>query len=185
MIRVAVLDDHAIARAGFEAVVRPQPDLAFAGGAAGVRELEPLLYRTRPDVLVVDRLGPCMRLRAKPLAPRLILCTAEPTAELLVPAALAGADAIVNRRSDVRELLDAIRAAGCGDAMLPPITPRLQSRAGARLSTQDRAIFAMAIAGTTRSEIAGVVGMTTPDLEFRLAAIVASLSTARELPQAA
>jgi hypothetical protein len=30
-----------------------------------------------------------------------------------------------------------------------------------------------------------VVGMTTADLEFRLAAIVASLSTARELPQAA
>jgi DNA-binding NarL/FixJ family response regulator len=176
MIRVAVLDVQSIARAGFEAVVRPQRDLAFAGGAAGLGALEPVLYRTRPDVLVVDRLGPCMRLRSKPLAPRLILCAAEPSADLVVPAALAGAEAIVDRTADVRELLDAIRAVGRGDSMLPPITPHLQSRAGARLGMQDRAIFAMTIAGTSRGEIARIVGLSPAELEFRLAAIVASLS---------
>jgi DNA-binding NarL/FixJ family response regulator len=189
---VAVLDPQPVVRAGIESMVRAQRDLTFAGAAAGARELMPLLYRARPDVLLVDhdasrgsRLALCMRIKSQLLGPKVVVCAAEPTTDLVVPAVIAGADAVVDKAADLRELLDAIRLVARGDAALPPITPRLQARAGARLGRQDRAIFAMAIAGTTRSEIARVVGMSTADLEFRLAAIVASLSTARELPQAA
>jgi DNA-binding NarL/FixJ family response regulator len=174
---VAILDLHPIARAGFEAVVRAQPDLAFAGSAAGVRELQPILYRARPDVVLVDRLGPCMWLRAKLLAPRVILCATDPRTELIVPAALAGVDAIVDRAADLRELLHAIRTVARGESIVPRITPRLQSRAGARLGTQDRAIFAMTLSGTSRTDIARVTGLGPGELESRLAAIVARLAT--------
>jgi len=189
---VAVLDPHAVVRAGVEAVVRTERDLTFAGGAADARELTPLLYRARPGVLLVDhdarrgsRLALCMRIRSQLVAPRIVVWAPEPTADLVVPAAIAGADAVVDKAAGVRELLDAIRLVAAGGAALPPITPRLQARAGARLARVDRAIFAMTIAGTPRSETAQVVGMSMADLDGRLAAIVASLSTAQEVPLAA
>jgi DNA-binding NarL/FixJ family response regulator len=187
LTRVAVLDPHPVVRAGIAATVGAQADLTFAGAAGGAGELEPLLYRARPDVLLVDhdtrrgsRLALCMRIRARLHAPRIVVCAADASSELIVPAFMAGAGAVVDKAADLLDLLEAIRSVARGESALPPITPRLQARAGARLTRQDRAIFAMTIAGTPRSETARVAGLTTGDLEFRLAAIVASLAATDE-----
>jgi DNA-binding NarL/FixJ family response regulator len=188
---VAVLDPHPVVRAGVESMVRAQRDLTLAGSVGNARELWPLLYRARPDVLLVDhdprrggRLALCMRVKSRLLAPRVVICAAEPTTDLIVPAAMAGADAVVDKAGDLLELLDAIRGAARGDATLPAITPRLQAQAAARLGMQDRAIFAMTLSGTSRTETAGVVGLSAPELELRLAAIIATLSTSDPRPEA-
>jgi DNA-binding NarL/FixJ family response regulator len=177
---VAVLDPHPVVRAGIASTVNGQRDMTLAGAVADARELGPLLYRARPDVLLLDRLSLCMRIKRRVPAPRVVIWAVEPTSDLIVPAVMAGADAVADKGGDLIELLDAIRAVARGDAPLPPITPRLQARAGARLGMQDRAIFAMTNAGTSRSDTARVVGLSTAELEFRLAAIVASLSARDE-----
>ena len=71
MIRVAILDDHYAIRLGLEAALRAQPDMTAVGAASNPAELAPLLYRTAPDVLIVDYqlpgedgLSVCLRLRA-------------------------------------------------------------------------------------------------------------------------
>src|ERR687885_110936 len=53
-VRVAVLDRHPVARAGFDAILRAQPGLAPAGAVADEHALWPLLYRARPEVVVLE-----------------------------------------------------------------------------------------------------------------------------------
>jgi two-component system, NarL family, response regulator DesR len=95
--------------------------------------------------------------------------------EAVVPATLAGAGALLDKSAPPRELLEAIRAVAAGERALPAIHPRLQSRAAARLSPRDRAIFAMHLARTPMADIATVVGLHASDARACLAGIVAAL----------
>jgi len=177
MIRVALLDRQPTVRTGVAAILMAEPDLELVGTAATQKELCALLSRTRPDVVLLDhRLLLCLRIKARPGSPRVLICAADPGSETIVPATLAGADGIVDTAADVRDLLSAIRAVAAGERVVPRISPRLQAEAAARLEPRDRPIFAMRLAGTTPSDIAAVVGVGLRELEARTAAIVAALS---------
>lgn len=175
MTRVAILDRHPAVRAGLHALLRTQSGLSFAGSAAHRRELLALLYRTDPDVLLVDELELVRRVKTEAPRTRVVLYVAEPSPELMLAAAIAGADGVLNKSADARELLCALR----GEPVLPPVTPQAQARAAARLDPRDRPIFAMRLAGTSPRDIAGVVGMTVSALNARVQAIVAQLSGSR------
>ena len=109
MTRVAILDRHPAVRAGLHALLRSHPGLAFAGSAAHRRELLPLLYRTDPDVLLVDQLELVRRVKTEAPRTRVVLYVAEPSSELLLAAAVAGADGVLDK-SAIRERA-AVRAA--------------------------------------------------------------------------
>jgi DNA-binding NarL/FixJ family response regulator len=119
MIRVLVVDDHPVLRAGLEAVLRTEPGFRCVGGAADGESMWRLLRRTRPEVVVLDhRLGDedgvelCRALRAEPVPPAVLLYTADPTSELRAEALAAGAVGIVDKAVSVDVLFDAIRVAG-------------------------------------------------------------------------
>ncbi|MDX6683917.1 MAG: hypothetical protein QOF86_45 [Baekduia sp.] len=119
MIRVLVVDDHPVLRAGLEAVLRAEPGFRCVGGAADGDAMWRLLRRTRPDVVVLDhRLGHedgielCRALKAEPVAPAVLLYTADPNHATEQAAIAAGASGIVDKAVDVDELFDAIRVAG-------------------------------------------------------------------------
>jgi DNA-binding NarL/FixJ family response regulator len=179
MIRVAILDPHPAMRAGVEAILRDAPGIVPVGAVADRHALFPLLYRADPDVVIVDQLQLCVTVRARHPRPRVVLYAAGAGLDTIVPAAFAGAAAIVDKASGTHELLAAVR----GERGLPTITPRLQRRAAERLSGTDRAIFAMRLAGTPNREIAATVGMPRNELSGRIAAILAALgSTASVSP---
>jgi DNA-binding NarL/FixJ family response regulator len=119
MIRVLVVDDHPVLRAGLEAVLRVEPGFRCVGGAADGAAMWILLRRTRPDVVVLDhRLGDedgielCRALRAEPEPPSVLLYTADPNTPLERLALEAGAFGLVDKAIDVGALFDAIRVAG-------------------------------------------------------------------------
>jgi DNA-binding NarL/FixJ family response regulator len=119
MIRVLVVDDHPVLRAGLEAVLRGEPGFRCVGGAADGAAMWRLLRRTRPDVVVLDhRLGTedgielCRALRVEPVPPAVLLYTADPNAGLRTEALDAGAAGIVDKAVGVDVLFDAIRVAG-------------------------------------------------------------------------
>jgi DNA-binding NarL/FixJ family response regulator len=178
MTRVAVLDRHPAVRAGLHALLQAQPGFASAGCAGGASELLPLLYRADPDILVLDE--PALVRRVKTEAPRtrVVLYLPEPAPETLLAAAIAGADGVVDKAAEPRELLAALRAVARGERLLPSVPLRLRARAAARLDPRDRPIFAMRLAGTSPRDIANVVGMTVAALNARVQAIVAQLSVA-------
>jgi DNA-binding NarL/FixJ family response regulator len=119
MIRVLVVDDHPVLRAGLEAVLRAEPGFRCVGGAEDGATMWVLLRRTRPDVVVLDhRLGDedgielCRALRAEPEPPSVLLYTADPNTPLERLALEAGASGLVDKAIDVGALFDAIRVAG-------------------------------------------------------------------------
>lgn len=182
--RVAVLDDHPVVRAGVRAMLERRPEMAFAGMAADEFELWPLLYRTRPTVLVLDVHHPgrdglalCLELKQTALAPRIVLHSGSRFEDVLVPALVAGADAIVSKADVERNLLAAIRGTrGASSAHEVDVPPRLQAAAAARLDPTDRAILAMRLAGTTTGDVAATLGIGRAAVAKRLLAIVAWLT---------
>jgi len=181
MTRIAILDPHPAIRAWLETML--PPDLSPVGSAADRRELWPLLYRTDPDVVVLgapDALPLCLQICARCDA-RVVVYAPAPA----VLAAFAGAHAVVHPTAPLHELLRALRSP---QALLPPLTPRMQRRAAARLAPLDRAILAMTLAGTPAAEVATTVGLTRVQLAARKAAIaggsavaVGALDGARQL----
>jgi DNA-binding NarL/FixJ family response regulator len=183
MIRIALLDDHPLVRAGLEAILAPERDLVLVGAAASEEQLWPLLHTTRPDVLVLDLHHPgrdglalAVRIKREPLAPRVIVHSASPLEDLLVPATLAGADGLVAKTAPTRELLRTLRSVGGGGRALPPIVPLPMAAAAARLTPGDRPIFAMRLAGTTPKDIAQTLGLAPAELAERVAAMVTRLT---------
>jgi DNA-binding NarL/FixJ family response regulator len=119
MIRVLVVDDHPVLRAGLEAVLRAEPGFRCVGGAEDGETMWQLLRRHHPDVVVLDhRLGDedgvelCRQVRAEALPPSVLLYTADPGAALERAARDAGACGLVDKAVDVGALFDAIRVAG-------------------------------------------------------------------------
>ncbi len=119
MIRVLVVDDHPVLRAGLEAVLRTEPGFRCVGTAEDGASLRRALHQTQPDVIVLDqRLGDedglelCRELSAQPGTPPILLYTAAPTASLHTRALAAGAADVVDKAVDVGVLFDAIRVAG-------------------------------------------------------------------------
>ena len=118
MIRVLVVDDHPVLRAGLEAVLRAEPGFVPVGGAADGVQLRDLLSRTEPHVVVLDRyldeedgLELCRGLRAEAGAPEVVLYTSSTDPDLEGAARAAGAYAVVEKGADVDQLFDAIRLA--------------------------------------------------------------------------
>jgi DNA-binding NarL/FixJ family response regulator len=118
MIRVLVVDDHPVLRAGLEAVLRSEPGFVCVGTAGNGHELVAMLRRTRPDVVLLDwRLGEedgvalCRVLRAEPAPPDVVLYTANVDSDLLEAADAAGAHAVVEKGADIDQLFDALRLA--------------------------------------------------------------------------
>ena len=118
MIRVLVVDDHPVLRAGLEAVLRAEPGFVCVGTAGDGHALLARLRHTRPDVVLLDwRLGDedglalCRSLRAEPAPPEVVLYTASAEGGLVEEAAAAGAYAVVEKTADIDQLFDALRLA--------------------------------------------------------------------------
>jgi DNA-binding NarL/FixJ family response regulator len=118
MIRVLVVDDHPVLRAGLEAVLRSEPGFVCVGTAGDGHELLAGLRRTRPDVVLLDwRLNGedgvalCRQLRAETAPPEVVLYTASADENLYTAAAAAGAHAVVEKGADIDQLFDALRLA--------------------------------------------------------------------------
>ena len=118
MIRVLVVDDHPVLRAGLEAVLRAEPGFSCVGVAADGAEMARALNRTTPDVVVLDRrlgdedgLALCETLRAQPGGPEVVIYTADADGDVGTRAAAAGACGVVEKNRGIDELFDALRLA--------------------------------------------------------------------------
>ena len=118
MIRVLVVDDHPVIRAGLEAVLRSEPGFVCVATAGNGQELLATMRRTQPDVVLLDwRLGDedgvtlCRTLRAEPAPPEVVLYTASTNEMLEEQAEGAGAHAVIEKAADIDVLFDALRLA--------------------------------------------------------------------------
>ncbi len=178
-IRVGLVDDQALFRAGIRMLVSSQPDLEFVGEAGDGVEGIAMAERERPDVILMDIRMPVMdgieSTRAilaaaaatggKP--PRIIVLTTFDLDEAAARAIRVGASGFVLKDADPEFLLAAIRTVHAGTAVIAASATRelfehFNDRPSAgsepeefgELTPREREIFALAAQGLSNSEIA-------------------------------
>ncbi|TCN33451.1 DNA-binding NarL/FixJ family response regulator [Kribbella orskensis] len=135
-IKVLVVDDQAMVRAGFSALLGGQPDLEVVGEAANGAEAVELAAEKAPDVILMDVRMPVLDGLAATRQiltgttpgepPRVIMLTTFDLDEYVYDALRAGASGFLLKHSSPDELAAAVRVVAAGDALLAPsITRRL------------------------------------------------------------
>lgn len=174
-IRVVLVDDQALVRAGFGMVLAAQEDIDVVGEAGDGAQALDLLASVRADVVVMDIRMPVMdgveatrRLCADPDAPKVLVLTTFDTDEDAFAALQAGASGFLLKNVPPQDLLVAIRAVAAGDAVVAPrVTRRLLDRFAGRLgpanttqkrlavlTDREREVFELVAAGLSNTEIA-------------------------------
>lgn len=182
MIRVAIVDDHPAVRLGLHTALRSEPGLIPVGTAAGSAELEPLLYRTAPDVVLLDYyldgddgLTLCRQIKTTVPAPAVVLYSAYADPSMLIPAIVAGADGVVHKGVPALQLFEAIRHVARGASALPPISASLRNAAAQALNPHDLAILSMLIDHTSTADIMDTLTIDRDELNHRIQRMLSAL----------
>ena len=149
MIRVFLVDDQSLVRAGLKLVIDSQSDMAVVGEAGDGRAALDALAVTTVDVVLMDVRMPELdgvattaRLleRDGDAAPRVVVLTTFDLDEYVFSAIRAGASGFLLKDAEPEELLAAIRAVATGDAVVAPsATRRLLEQVADRLPGPGRA----------------------------------------------
>ena len=125
-VRVAIVEDHALVRAGLRTSLEAAGMEVIAEASDGVAGLDAVL-ETRPDVAVIDLGLPGMdgialtrALKATPDPPRVVILTMHELDDEVLAALAAGADAYCVKSSDSTVVIDAVRAVAAGAAYFDP-----------------------------------------------------------------
>ncbi|GAA1660775.1 response regulator transcription factor [Microbacterium lacus] len=140
MIRVLLVDDHAVMRAGFRTILEAADGITVVGEAADGQQAIAAASAVRPDVICMDVQMPVLngleatrRIVADPaVAAAVIVITTFDRDEYLFEALEAGASGFLLKNAGADELVGAVRVVAAGDALLAPeVTRRVIERFGA------------------------------------------------------
>ena len=173
MIRVALVDDQELVRAGFKMVLDAQPDMTVTGEAADGGAAVELARHGDADVMVMDVRMPGLDgvaaardICAAGPRPRVLMLTTFDLDEYAFAALKAGASGFLLKDVPPAELLFAIRAVHCGDSVVAPsITRRLLDKFVPLLASGETgsAHAGPAGAGTGGAGEAGVSAAASPE----------------------
>ena len=192
-IRVLLVDDDALVRAGLSMMLNGAGDLVIVGEAGDGDQVPAAVAKHRPDVVLMDLRMPRVdgvtatrRLRGVPRAPEVIVLTTFDADENVLGALRAGASGFLLKDAPPAEIATAIRRVAAGDPILSPaVTRRLMRRAVVQENTREQALrqlaglsprereVVQAIAeGRTNAEIAAVLLMSVPTVKAHVTHIL-------------
>jgi DNA-binding NarL/FixJ family response regulator len=176
VIRVLLVDDQALVRAGFRALLDAEDDIEVVGEAADGQEGVNSARRLSPDVILMDIRMPVMDgLEATRVVAadedltsvRIVILTTFDLDEYVFEALRVGASGFLVKNTDPAELIHAVRAVHAGDSLLSPgVTRRLVAEYAARakaplpdsrlavLTEREREVMALVAEGLSNDEIA-------------------------------
>jgi len=194
MIRVVLVDDQALFRAGIRMLVDSQPDLEVAGEAGDGREALAVIARTRPDVVLMDIRMPVMdgltatgELLMQPDPPKVVMLTTFDLDEAAARAIRQGASGFLLKDADPEFLLAAIRTVHAGSSVIAasatrdlfahfaeqpkPVPPQF-----AALTEREQEIFALAARGLSNAEIASREFLSEATVKTHISRILTKLA---------
>jgi len=148
-IRVLVVDDQPLVRAGFGMILQSEDDLELVGEAATGLEAITAVQELSPHVVLMDIRMPELdgveatrQIREAPDAPAVLILTTFDLDEYVYASLRAGASGFMLKDSPADDLIDAIRVVARGDALITPsVTKRLISDFAAQGPPADSAAF--------------------------------------------
>ncbi|QWK12179.1 MAG: response regulator transcription factor [Thermoflexus hugenholtzii] len=192
-MRILIVDDHAIVRAGIRALLQLYPDFEVVGEAADGHEAILQTRRLQPDIVLMDIGMPGMDglaatreiVRVAPRTRVLILSQHE-NREYVMPALRAGASGYVLKRAPDETLIRAIRAVYAGETYMDPrLTDLLVEevrRSGEgptdpleTLSEREREILVLLAQGKSYQEIAQTLFISVKTVDFHRANLMRKL----------
>ncbi|HWT33663.1 MAG TPA: response regulator transcription factor [Microbacterium sp.] len=198
-IRVVLVDDQALFRAGIRMVIDSQPDLRVVGEAGNGRDGVDVVRRESPDVVLMDIRMPVLDglaataelLRDPPdaavTAPRIVMLTTFDLDEAAARAIRQGASGFLLKDADPEFLLAAIRTVHAGSAVIAAsatrelfaqTTPRTRPvpASFAELTEREREIFALAARGLSNAEIAAREFLSEATVKTHISRILTKLA---------
>lgn len=180
MIRVLVVDDHAVVREGLERVLRSADDMTFVGAVADGRAAVELAVEELPDVILMDLAMPVLdgiattrRLRERVPTAAVIALTSFSDRGRILGVVEAGAVGYLLKDSNPEELLSGIRAAARGESPFAPKAARTLLQAHTRrehelLRGREREILGLVAAGNPNKIIARQLGISEKTVKAHL-----------------
>jgi DNA-binding NarL/FixJ family response regulator len=197
-IRVVLVDDQALFRAGIRMVIDSQPDLQVVGEAGNGRDGIEVVRREKPDVVLMDIRMPVLDGLAATAellqddargsdAPRIVMLTTFDLDEAAARAIRQGASGFLLKDADPEFLLAAIRTVHAGSAVIAASATRelfAQTTPQTRpvpasfqdLTEREREIFALAARGLSNAEIAAREFLSEATVKTHISRILTKLA---------
>lgn len=180
MIRVYVVDDHAVVRDGLRYLLEAQTDITVVGDAGTGRQAVQEVPGLKPDVVVMDVAMPDLngieataQIREDCPTTRVIILSMQGTAEHVYRALQAGAQGYLLKESAGKVLIEAVRSVSSGGRYLSPgitetlVDDYLHQRAHSgpespldRLSRRETEVLQLVVEGRSSSEIAEMLSLS-------------------------
>jgi DNA-binding NarL/FixJ family response regulator len=198
-IRLVVVDDQGMIRAGFRSLLDAEPDLEVVGEAATGEEALDVVRDLQPDVTLMDIRMPVMdglaatrRLVADGSATRVLVLTTFDLDEYVFEALRAGASGFMLKDAPADELAAAIRVVAAGDSLLAPsitrrvidaFVDRAPSRPGgavpdpalARLTPREVEVLGLMARGRSNADISEALFVSEATTKTHVSNVLAKL----------
>ena len=201
MVRVLLVDDHPVVRAGLKALLETTEHVEVVGEASSGEEAVEKARTLKPDIVIMDLAMPGMdgvqatrRISELGLGAKVLVVTIHDEDEYLVPALNAGAAGFLNKSAADTDLIGAIEAISHGHSYLPQHATALLARRRAQraqgreagpnvLSSRELAAVELYASGFSASETGKEMGLSPKTVESYLARAKAKLGlhTRREV----
>ncbi len=190
MIRVLLVDDHKLVRAGLQSLVDSAADLTVVGAASDGEEAVRLVAELDPDVVLMDLSMPGMdgleatrRISARHPDVQVLVLTSFSDGDRVRGALDAGAVGYLLKDADPQELLDGVRAVIRGESPLDARAARamLQVRPAARgddLTDREREVLELITRGMANKQIAHALNISERTVKAHVGSIFQRIGVA-------
>ncbi len=203
-VRILLVDDHEVVRAGLRMLLGHRPNIAIVGEASTAAAAVAEAGRTAPDVVIMDVRLPdgsgveaCREIRSTRPATRVLILTSFADEEAVDASVMAGASGYLLKQTRGAELIHAIDVVAAGGSLLDPtVTGQLLARfrrlAGsgegdpvASLTEQERRVLALVGEGKTNREIAATLNLSEKTVKNYVSTLLGKLHVQRRAAAAA
>lgn len=192
-IRVLIVDDQPLARAGFKAVLEATGTIQVVAEAESGEQAIQLARHHDPDVVLMDvRMPGIDGIEATRRMPhqKILILTTFGLDDYIIEALRAGASGFLIKDAPVEELVRAVRAVAAGDAQLSPaVTKRLLDQVGrrlpaavqrgtgslAQLTEREHEVLRLVAVGMSNAEIAAALLVSEPTVKTHVSSVLQKL----------
>ncbi len=190
MIRVAVIDDHAVVRMGLKYAISLERDMAFAGELTDGEGAAAFLVTEKPDVILLDIRMPkvdglaalASMLAVKPSVKVIMLTTSEADDDIYRAIKL-GAKGYVVKDRDSDSILRAIRQVAAGGKCFPDEVMKLFHERAMKpdLTAREREVLEVMAKGLSNQEIGEVLSISPESVKIHLKHIFEKLGVTKRV----